>query len=84
MCWSFFVTDFSHVPKALHCTTLLTNVLEARSPVLALKEVSVCWGYPVLILREESVCEGISRIFSDKGKFGYSVLVFVVSGNSQS
>lgn len=57
-------------------------MLEARSPVLALKEVSVCWGYPVLILREELVCEGISKIISAKGKFGYTVLVFVVSGNS--
>lgn len=53
--------------KALHCTTLLTNVLEARFPVLALKEGSVCWGYPVLIPREESVWEGISRMFRNLG-----------------
>lgn len=52
--------------------------------VLALKEVSDCWESPVLIVREKSVCEGISRIISAKGKFGYTVLVFIVSGNSQS
>lgn len=59
-------------------------MLEARSLVLALKEVSVYWGSPILILKEESVCEGINRIISAKGTFGYTVLVFLVSGNSQS